>query len=75
MALDRLTVFAGNANPKLAQDVVGHLRLPLGRAKVGRFSDGEVMNTLGRSTFETALEGLLGANGLVMARDALRAKT
>ena len=42
MALDRLTVFSGNANPKLADDIVGHLLLPLGRAKVGRFSDGEV---------------------------------
>ncbi len=56
MALDRLTVFAGNANPKLAQDVVGHLRLPLGRAKVGRFSDGEVMveileNVRGKDVF------------------------
>jgi ribose-phosphate pyrophosphokinase len=56
VALDRLTVFAGNANPKLAQDVVGHLRLPLGRAKVGRFSDGEVMveileNVRGKDVF------------------------
>ena len=56
MALDRLTVFTGNANPKLADDVVGHLRLPLGRAKVGRFSDGEVMveileNVRGKDVF------------------------
>ena len=56
MALDRLTVFTGNANPKLASDVVGHLRLPLGRAKVGRFSDGEVMveileNVRGKDVF------------------------
>jgi ribose-phosphate pyrophosphokinase len=56
VALDRLTVFAGNANPKLAQDVVGQLRLPLGRAKVGRFSDGEVMieileNVRGKDVF------------------------
>jgi ribose-phosphate pyrophosphokinase len=56
VALDRLTVFAGNANPKLAQDVVGHLRLPLGRARVGRFSDGEVMveileNVRGKDVF------------------------
>jgi ribose-phosphate pyrophosphokinase len=36
-------VFTGNANPKLAGDVVGHLNIHLGRAKVGRFSDGEVM--------------------------------
>jgi len=56
VALDRLTVFTGNANPRLAEDVVGHLRLPLGRAKVGRFSDGEVMveimeNVRGKDVF------------------------
>jgi ribose-phosphate pyrophosphokinase len=43
MAYDNLMVFTGNANPKLAQDVVRHLNLPLGRAQVQRFSDGEVM--------------------------------
>src|ERR1035437_9204472 len=35
-------VFTGNANPKLAEAVARHLHLHLGRAKVGRFSDGEV---------------------------------
>ncbi len=40
---DNLMVFAGNANPKLAQAVVQHLNIPLGRATVSRFSDGEVM--------------------------------
>ena len=40
---DRLMVFTGNANPRLAEDVVRHLNIHLGRAKVGRFSDGEVM--------------------------------
>jgi len=38
-----LTIFTGNANPKLAADVAAHLHLPLGKATVGRFSDGEVM--------------------------------
>ena len=42
MAYDSLMVFTGNANPKLAQDVVKHLNIHLGRATVGRFSDGEV---------------------------------
>jgi len=43
MAFNSLMVFTGNANPKLAADVVNRLgRRPLGRAKVGRFSDGEV---------------------------------
>jgi len=35
-------VFTGNAHPKLAEDVVRHLNMHLGRARVGRFSDGEV---------------------------------
>ncbi|HWI15803.1 MAG TPA: ribose-phosphate pyrophosphokinase [Burkholderiales bacterium] len=56
MALDRLMVFAGNANLKLAGDVVSHLHIALGRAKVGRFSDGEVMveileNVRGKDVF------------------------
>ena len=37
-----LMVFTGNANPKLAQDVVRRLGIPLGAATVGRFSDGEI---------------------------------
>ncbi|MFZ4553059.1 MAG: ribose-phosphate pyrophosphokinase [Betaproteobacteria bacterium] len=35
-------VFAGNANPQLATAVTQNLGIPLGRAHVGRFSDGEV---------------------------------
>ena len=42
MAYDSLMVFAGNANPKLAADVVRRLNISLGRATVGRFSDGEI---------------------------------
>ena len=42
MAYDSLMVFTGNANPKLAADVVKRLNISLGRALVGRFSDGEV---------------------------------
>jgi len=53
---DRLRVFTGNANPRLAEDVAKHLNIRLGRAKVGRFSDGEVMveileNVRGRDVF------------------------
>ncbi|MBI3902585.1 MAG: ribose-phosphate pyrophosphokinase [Nitrosomonadales bacterium] len=43
MAYESLMVFTGNANPKLAEDVARHLDIHLGRATVGRFSDGEVM--------------------------------
>ena len=37
-----MAVFTGSANPALAQDISRHLKMPLGRAHVGRFSDGEV---------------------------------
>ena len=42
MGFQNLMVFSGNANPKLAAEVAERLGLPLGRADVGRFSDGEV---------------------------------
>ncbi len=35
-------VFTGNANPALANDIARHLKIDLGAAEVGRFSDGEV---------------------------------
>ncbi|MDP1538239.1 MAG: ribose-phosphate pyrophosphokinase [Burkholderiales bacterium] len=49
-------VFTGNANPQLAEAVVHHLDIHIGRAKVGRFSDGEVMveileNVRGKDVF------------------------
>jgi ribose-phosphate pyrophosphokinase len=52
----RMMVFSGNANPKLAQDIVNQLRLNLGNAVVGRFSDAEVHveimeNVRGRDVF------------------------
>ena len=37
-----MAVFTGNANPALAQDIARRLMQPLGRAMVGRFSDGEI---------------------------------
>ncbi len=51
-----MAVFSGNAHPKLAQDIVRILRLPLARAQVDRFSDGEfnieiLENIRGRETF------------------------
>jgi ribose-phosphate pyrophosphokinase len=36
-----VTIFSGNAHPKLAQDIAHHLHIPLGKISVGRFSDGE----------------------------------
>ncbi|MFU8831499.1 MAG: ribose-phosphate diphosphokinase [Wenzhouxiangella sp.] len=35
-------VFSGTANPELAQSIADCLGVPMGRANVGRFSDGEV---------------------------------
>jgi ribose-phosphate pyrophosphokinase len=51
-----MMVFTGNANPVLAQEVADHLGIELGRADVGRFSDGEIMlelleNVRGRDVF------------------------
>ncbi|HTD13503.1 MAG TPA: ribose-phosphate pyrophosphokinase [Steroidobacteraceae bacterium] len=53
---DTLALIAGNANPALAQDIARALQTPLGRAYVGRFSDGEVNvelmeNVRGRDVF------------------------
>lgn len=53
---DTLALFAGNANPILAQEIARHLQTPLGRASVGRFSDGEcnvelMENVRGRDVF------------------------
>ncbi len=52
----RMMVFSGNANPQLSQDIAQYLNLPLGRAVVGRFSDGEIMveimdNVRGKDVF------------------------
>jgi ribose-phosphate pyrophosphokinase len=56
MELASMVVLAGNANPALAKAIVRQLRMPLGKANVGRFSDGEVMvevmeNVRGRDVF------------------------
>lgn len=37
-----IKLFTGNANPLLAQKIAKYLGIPLGKAYVGRFSDGEV---------------------------------
>jgi len=40
--LNNTVLFTGNANPALSQEIATHLGADLGRASVGRFSDGEV---------------------------------
>jgi ribose-phosphate pyrophosphokinase len=51
-----MMVFTGNANPRLAQDIADRLKLPVGKATVTRFSDGEVQieileNVRGKDVF------------------------
>ena len=56
MAFENLMIFTGNANPGLADAVARHIGLPLGRATVDKFSDGEIMveileNVRGKDVF------------------------
>ena len=53
---NNMMVFTGNAHPELASGIATYLNLSLGRADVGKFSDGEVMveiqdNVRGRDVF------------------------
>lgn len=56
MDLATMAIFSGNAHPELAQEIARVLRVPLAKAQVGRFSDGEISveileNIRGRETF------------------------
>ena len=56
MSDSKMMVFSGNANRALAEAIANHLNLSLGKAVVGRFSDGEVMveimeNVRGKDVF------------------------
>ncbi len=56
MSDSSMVVFAGNASTQLAQDIALNLKLALGKAHVGQFSDGEIMveimeNVRGRDVF------------------------
>jgi len=51
-----MALFSGNAHPKLAKDIARVLHVPLAKAQVGRFSDGEINveileNIRGREAF------------------------
>lgn len=51
-----MAIFTGNAHPVLANDIARVLHVPLAKAQVGRFSDGEISieileNIRGRETF------------------------
>jgi ribose-phosphate pyrophosphokinase len=52
----RISLFTGNANPELALDIARELDVPLGKARVSRFSDGETFceiqeNVRGRDVY------------------------
>ncbi len=54
--MSTMMIFTGNANPELALNISNHLKIPLGQATVGTFSDGESMveileNVRGRDVF------------------------
>ena len=80
MDSETLALFSGNANPALAHDIARHLRLPVGRATIGRFSDGEINveimeNVRGRDVFivqPTSPPGNDHLMELLMMTDACR---
>ena len=49
MSINQMKIFSGNANPLLAQEICDYLSLPLGRASVRTFSDGEVYVEIGEN--------------------------
>ncbi len=54
--MPNIMLFTGNANPGLAEKIAAHLDMPLGKANVGKFSDGETLvdileNVRGRDVF------------------------
>lgn len=75
-----MKIFTGNANIPLAESVAKHLNLPLGNAKVDRFSDGEIMveiyeNVRGQESYiiqPTSAPANDNLMELVIMADALR---
>lgn len=56
MSNGQLQIFAGNSNPKLANDICKYVNIKLGKALVGKFSEGEIRvkideNVRGRDVF------------------------
>lgn len=45
----QMMVFSGNANAELSAEIAAHLNIPLGKALVSQFSDGEVMTEIEES--------------------------
>ncbi len=78
--MPNLMIFSGNANPDLAEKVVRRLGLPLGKATVTQFSDGEINvelneNVRGKDAFviqPTCAPTNTNLMELVLMCDALR---
>jgi ribose-phosphate pyrophosphokinase len=49
MSINNMIIFTGNANTALAQEICDYLSMPLGRASVRTFSDGEVYVEIGEN--------------------------
>jgi ribose-phosphate pyrophosphokinase len=79
-AVPEIMIFSGNASRELAENISQHLNLPLGKALVGRFSDGEIMveiqeNVRGRDIFiiqSTCAPSNDNLMELIIMADALR---
>lgn len=73
-------IFSGNASQELTKSVGEHLNLPIGKAHVGRFSDGETMveiqdNVRGRDVFiiqSTCAPSNDNLMEIILLADALR---
>jgi len=78
--MSTMMIFTGNANPELALKISSHLQLPIGKASVGTFSDGETMveileNVRGRDVFmiqSTCAPANNNLMELLVMADALR---
>jgi ribose-phosphate pyrophosphokinase len=76
----KIMIFSGNASTTLANQIVQHLGIPLGKALVSRFSDGETMveiqeNVRGRDVFiiqSTCAPTNDSLMELILIADALR---
>lgn len=73
-------IFSGNASKELTKHVAEHLNLPIGKAHIGTFSDGEIMveieeNVRGRDVFimqSTCAPSNNNLMELILLADALR---
>lgn len=78
--MSTMMIFNGNANPELTRNISSFLQIPIGRATVGTFSDGETMveihdNVRGRDVFiiqSTCAPSNNNLMELLVMADALR---